>query len=636
MSRESNATLNRGYYVLIPCYNHGATLAGVVEAIQRLTLPAGIDAKTLPILIVNDGSNEATTREIDRLAAETPSVTALHLAVNSGKGEAVLAGLAWGREAGLTHALQVDADGQHEITKLADLISASLAEPEALVSGRPVYDASVPKGRLIGRYVTHVWVWIETWSLAIQDSLCGFRVYPVERTLAAAAPDRFFLLGKLGRRMDFDIEIMVRYYWADGVVRFVPTAVVYPEGGISHFNVWRDNLRISAMHTRLCIASFFAMPSRVWRQVTGKTNHRSEAPTTSSASNHWATMKERRALVGILGFEILYGLYRLGGRAFFNAVLFPVMLVFWLTGRRQRQAIEHFLSRVQWARSQEGRGTTTVTSFDVFQTFGHSILDRLLAWRGELSLGTGVTFADERSRQTLVPSQPGERGKLLFVSHLGVAEACRAIAALDRHQVVNVLMFEAHAQHFKRMMAKWAPDSQTAIWAVNDLGPDTLDALEAALNRGEWIAIAADRLPVTEGREAGEHTTVTVPFLGAPARFPIGPYVLAECLKAAVVTLFAVRTGDTITIHSAPFADKIEREAVPGMSRREARRRHYRAWAQRYAAVLGQMAVAHPQNWFNFYDVWAGVMESERVVNDTPAMRSRTSATHGEDSPHDD
>ncbi len=636
MSRPVNPAEHQGYYVLIPCYNHGATLAGVVEAIQRLTLPAGIDATTLPILIVDDGSNEATAREIDRLAAENPSVTALHLAVNSGKGEAVLAGLRWGQDAGLTHALQVDADGQHEIAKVADLISTSLAEPEALVSGRPVYDASVPKGRLIGRYVTHVWVWIETWSLTIKDSLCGFRVYPVARTLAAAAPDRFFLLGKLGRRMDFDIEIMVRYYWTDGVVRFVPTAVVYPEGGISHFNVWRDNLRISAMHTRLCIASFFAMPARVWRQLTGKTDHRAEGDVAvASASSHWATMKERRALVGILGFEILYGLYRLGGRAFFNAVLFPVMLVFWLTGRRQRQAIEHFLSRVQWARSQAGRGTTDVTSFDVFQTFGHSILDRLLAWRGELRLGTGVTFADERSRQTLVPSQPGERGKLLFVSHLGVAEACRAIAALDRHQVVNVLMFEAHAQHFKRMMAKWAPDSQTAIWAVDDLGPDTLEALEAALNRGEWIAIAADRLPVTEGREGGSHNTVTVPFLGAPARFPIGPYVLAECLKAAVVTLFAVRTGDTITIHSAPFAERIEREVVPGMSRREARRRHYRTWAQRYAEVLGQMAVAYPQNWFNFYDVWAGVTESERAVNDTSEMRSRTSATHGEDTPHD-
>ena len=125
--------------------------------------------------------------------------------------------------------------------------------PADLISGRPQYDASVPKARHYGRYITHVWVWIETLSTQIIDSMCGFRSYPLRKTLDS--------IGRKvpGSRMDFDTDIMVRMYWAGSTIRFLEVAVIYPENGISHFDVRLDNIRISLMHTRL----FFGMLPRI-------------------------------------------------------------------------------------------------------------------------------------------------------------------------------------------------------------------------------------------------------------------------------------------------------------------------------------------------------------------------------------
>ena len=118
----------------------------------------------------------------------------------------------------------------------------------------------MPKGRLYGRYLTHVWVWINTLSLAIKDSMCGFRVYPLVRTLAAIVPS-------IGKRMDFDPEIAVRLVWAGTQVVNLPTRVTYPADGVSHFDVWRDNLRISAMHTRLFFGMLWRLPGLLWRRA---------------------------------------------------------------------------------------------------------------------------------------------------------------------------------------------------------------------------------------------------------------------------------------------------------------------------------------------------------------------------------
>jgi hypothetical protein len=133
-----------------------------------------------------------------------------------------------------------------------------------MICGRAVYDDSVPRVRLYGRYLTHVCVWMETLSLAIDDSMCGYRLYPLAETCAeiARAP--------LPARMDFDTEIAVRLCWRGVPVRNLPTRVIYPENGLSHFRMLRDNLRITAMHTRLLLGMLPRAPDLLWR------NHRRE------------------------------------------------------------------------------------------------------------------------------------------------------------------------------------------------------------------------------------------------------------------------------------------------------------------------------------------------------------------------
>ena len=237
--------------VVIPVYNHGQAVGGVVAKLR---------SQGLPVLLVDDGSNADTARALDALATQD-GVQLLRLAQNQGKGGAMMTGFRAAAAQGFSHALQIDADGQHDALDVQRFVAAAQARPEAFICGCPLYDASVPKGRLYGRYATHVWVWINTLSFAVRDSMCGFRVYPLAPTLALI--ERVCI----GTRMDFDVEIAVRLVWAGVPVVNMPTRVQYPEDGISHFRVWRDNLRISWMHTRLFFGMLLRLPLLLWRKL---------------------------------------------------------------------------------------------------------------------------------------------------------------------------------------------------------------------------------------------------------------------------------------------------------------------------------------------------------------------------------
>jgi glycosyltransferase involved in cell wall biosynthesis len=234
---------------LVPVYNHAATVGSVVQALHDLALP---------VILIDDGSDAECASVLDSLAA-APATSLLRLPVNGGKGGAVMAGLREAYARGHSHALQVDADGQHETDALPVFLAAMSDAPQAVIVGFPHYDASVPMSRLLGRYATHVWVWINTLSRRILDSMCGLRIYPLAATLPVldAMPSQ--------SRMEFDTEVLVRLDWAGVPICNLPVAVHYPPDGTSHFRLWRDNVRISWMHTRL----FFGMLRRLPR-LTGR------------------------------------------------------------------------------------------------------------------------------------------------------------------------------------------------------------------------------------------------------------------------------------------------------------------------------------------------------------------------------
>ena len=229
--------------VIIPCYNHGAKVGRVVQAAQD---------QGYSVIVVDDGSDEATRLACDQLAS--PTVTIVHHRRNGGKGAAMITGFQKALAMGYTHALQVDADAQHDLTQINAFFTLAQSHPEHLVIGSPVYDQSVPKARLYGRKITNFWVAIETASLSIPDALCGFRVYPLQKV----AP---LLKRPLGQRMTFDPEILVRLVWAGAAVIRAPIRVTYPEDGISHFHA-QDNWALTKMHTMLCVEKLKSLFSR--------------------------------------------------------------------------------------------------------------------------------------------------------------------------------------------------------------------------------------------------------------------------------------------------------------------------------------------------------------------------------------
>ena len=233
------------YCVVIPVYNHPDYIADLLQYLLPFQLP---------IILVNDGSEASCTALLRQLASENERIILLEHAYNQGKGQAVMTALAHAHRLNLSHALQIDADGQHDWQDIAKFIELSQQHPQAMLIGKPQFDQSVPKKRLYGRYATHIWVWINSLSFEIQDSMCGFRIYPLAQTMHILQNNKF------QARMGFDSEILVRLKWENVAFINVPTRVIYPEHGISHFNVWRDNLGISQTHARLFAGMLLRLP----------------------------------------------------------------------------------------------------------------------------------------------------------------------------------------------------------------------------------------------------------------------------------------------------------------------------------------------------------------------------------------
>ncbi len=246
------------HLVLIPSYNTGATVYTTVAAAR---------AQWPQVWVVVDGSTDGTGEGLQDLAAQDSGLRVWVLPQNSGKGAAVLHGLQAALAAGYTHVLTMDADGQHPAALIPAFMQASQRHPQAMVLGRPVFDASAPLLRVRGRKVSNWWANLETLGAGVGDSLYGFRVYPAAALAAVMQGQRWM------RRFDFDPEAVVRLAWRGVKPLNLDAPVKYltaEEGGVSHFNYLRDNLLLSWMHTRLMVGFGLRLPLLLWRRATGR------------------------------------------------------------------------------------------------------------------------------------------------------------------------------------------------------------------------------------------------------------------------------------------------------------------------------------------------------------------------------
>jgi predicted LPLAT superfamily acyltransferase len=549
--------------LVLPVYDPGPALARTVAALT----PFG-----LTMYLVDDGSGPETRADLERLAAGNPLIRRLALQPNQGKGAAVMAGLRQAGADGFSHALQVDSDDQHDVRALPVFLDLGRRHPGAVIAGTPSYDDTVPAARRYWRYMSHLWVWINTLSLDIRDSLCGFRLYPLEPTLALM--DRV----RIPRRMAFDTEIIIRLHWAGVPVLSEPVRVTYPADGVSHFRPWQDTWRLIGMHTLLFLGMLWRAPYLLLRRL---------RPGRDGAQP-WFRIQERGTL---LGMRCMVGILRLLGPRAVRLVAEAVVPYFFLTGRRARAASLDYLARVR-ARfgplpglaGDPGRREV----YRHFRCFTRATVDKLLAWSG-CSSGIAVELAD---LEPFLRLRASGRGALILGAHLGNLEMMRALGQGRGLDGLNAVVYAENAVRFHEILNRVNPGFGVDLVQVTSVSPDTAIRLQAKVERGECLFIVGDRTPPSD-----QGRTVLAPFLGEDAAFPIGPFLLAHLLRCPVHLMFCVHDGQRYRVHLEPFADRLE---LPRIGREAAMAQ----WAGRYAQALEAHCRATPYQWFNFFDFW--------------------------------
>jgi len=307
-----------------------------------------------------------------------------------------------------------------------------------------------------------------------------------------------------------------------------------------------------------------------------------------SQRSAWANVAERGSLRAL---ALLRGWYRVLGRRASVALLLPIVAYFYLTGRGSRRASRDYLETL-WA-MPEGRARLRrpPRARDVFRhlfAFAENLLDRMILWSGEVS----SIRIDNRGRELVDELVREGRGAILLSSHLGSFDMLRELSA-QTGIVLNVLMFTRHAPVINSFFEKLQAGRSLRLIRVE---PGSLSAafeMRAAIQRGEFVGILGDRIWPSE-----EHRTVTVSFLGRPARFPLGPYLLQGVLGCPMLLTTCVRSGP------ARYTATTQRFAPPGVVARGERAKHAEQCAQRFAARLERGCVEHPLQWFNFFEFW--------------------------------
>lgn len=238
--------------VIIPTYRHVHALPKLLKFLKD---------SDIPVILVDDGNTEEIATALSRMVEGDETVHLERRAENGGKGKAVKDGFQIAQRLGWTHAIQMDADGQHDLNAIHPMLKLVSDHPDCVICAVPQYDETVPKARRIGREITHFWVRLETMGNEISDSMCGLRAYPLADTLKIVS--REFI----GNRMDFDTEIIVQLNWRGLRTIEYPVRVTYPEENVSNFRMLADNVRISLMHTRLFLQAPFRVPVRSIRRA---------------------------------------------------------------------------------------------------------------------------------------------------------------------------------------------------------------------------------------------------------------------------------------------------------------------------------------------------------------------------------
>ena len=319
---------------------------------------------------------------------------------------------------------------------------------------------------------------------------------------------------------------------------------------------------------------------------------------------HWAAQKERGsfALMKLTALAL-----RHLGRRPMTPVLYLIVLYFFVFGRRARRNVRQYQTYLSgWSGRDELRPTTRRV-FGQFMAFADSLLDRLDVWHGRLGPAQVEVHDPAGVRDKLRQCLHGGRGQILVCTHLGNLDVCRALAEMEEQVPLNVLVHNRHVAHFNRLQSE-AGDRQLRLLQVSEMDAALMLDLSQRLDRGEWLAIAGDRVPLGDGRR------VAVDFLGHPAAFPQGPWLMAGLLRCPVNLMCCLKIGGRYQIRLEPFLD------MPAWERGQ-REQAIAQWTQRYADRLARLCLLAPQQWFNFYAYWQPTDQGDTDAHPRRAAR---------------
>ncbi|WP_158529667.1 hypothetical protein [Parvibium lacunae] len=326
-----------------------------------------------------------------------------------------------------------------------------------------------------------------------------------------------------------------------------------------------------------------------------------QRPPTRTRPAHWRQSRERGSKYALLGLQ--YAMRYLG-RPVLVLLLYPVGLYFFVTGQQARQASYDYLQRVNAVQPTERK--TQVNWRLVlrhFYAFSWSVLDRLDAWSGNLT-HADIEVVNPDVLQELI-AQP--QGALLLGAHIGNADVSRALyqtaaspywlTRQDRSHTINALMHTEHAQQINQFITKLTAKFRENVFELTTIGPDTAIHWREKIEQGEWLFMLADRTP----SEASPHF-LQIDFLGTPARWPTGPFILAHVLECPVYSFFCIRTRDwswraKYRVYIERFSEKIE---LPRKQREQVLAGHL----QRFVTIVEKHCLTTPLQWFNFFPFW--------------------------------
>lgn len=571
LGRQGDA-LNK-FAFLVPFYNHPQNIKALIAALK---------AYKLPVIVVDDGSDEASKLILAELE-RTEDILLLTRAQNGGKGIAMKDGFKFALERGFSHVLQIDADFQHDVALIGEFLKQSRAHPQSIVCANPIYGDDAPRSRVYGRKITNFWVAINTLSLVVKDAMCGFRVYPLEQLKKAAAKSKT-------NRMEFDIEILVNAVRQGINVRWIDTYVRYEKGGVSHFKMLRDNALISLMHAKCFFSLPKFAPGKIWRacglnlgEKNGTSTQISVEPQENAEQNLWWKKQERG---GVFFLRLSLFLSQILPEFALKLIVKIVVWFYYLFSKNERENIAEFRRNLsEFAGAQTLKKTSV---FSHFEAFGGAICNKFRVWKGKIKDDELEIIDLERIKSELIGAQ---KGQILLTAHLGNVEICKALAARVEGFRMVILTYDENSRKFNEVLREISQNGGSVrMMAVNKLDVAAMLELKNIVESGEHIGIMGDRTPL------GGDKAARVKFLGKEASFNYGPYLIAGILGVKISSLWCQKIGSKFRIELVPLASAVKLGRDKAAAARQ--------YLQIYVRELENRCKQTPTQWFNFFDFW--------------------------------